>query len=236
MSRRSAPRVLVVCRDAALETRLHKELDGPPDLHIEFVTAAEYARRSLNGGTASDVIVLDPSATAPDGFDVYRVLQPRSAAPALVVLRARSATRDVAGTRWTAGGGMEALEHRLHNALGRTMARFTWLPVRHAGPRLHASFPGTQVQVDGAAVDLSRREAELLALLLAHLNRIVSREILIAELWGYETRSLDVYIRRLRRKLGPAGAQIETVTGLGYRFVEPAPHDAPAPPSADSAA
>lgn len=202
--------------------RLHRELGEPPDLQLEFVDPAEYSRRVLDGGKTPDVIVLDTSATAPDGYDVYRVLQSRSAAPPILVLRARADTGSDAGPRWAASAGMEALETRLHHALGRTAARFTWLPVRYTGSRLHASFPGTEVLVDGHRVELSLREAELLGLLLARANRVVTREVLLAELWGYETRSLDVYIRRLRRKLGPAGGQIETATGLGYSFNESA--------------
>jgi DNA-binding response OmpR family regulator len=56
-------------------------------------------------------------------------------------------------------------------------------------------------------------------------NRVLSRDRLLARVWGYEqyieTRSVDVHVGRLRSKLGEtAGGQIETVVGLGYRFVE----------------
>ncbi|MGE3511401.1 MAG: winged helix-turn-helix domain-containing protein [Vicinamibacterales bacterium] len=111
---------------------------------------------------------------------------------------------------------------RLLAALGRRCERFTWMPVRYEGRHLQACLPGTVVTVDGRPLELSRRESELLGLLLAEANHVVQREVLIAEIWGYETRSLDVYVRRLRRKLGAAGAQIETITGIGYRFAEPA--------------
>jgi DNA-binding response OmpR family regulator len=53
---------------------------------------------------------------------------------------------------------------------------------------------------------------------------VLSRDRLLERVWGYEhvieTRSVDVHVGRLRAKLGPAGRQIETVVGLGYRFVE----------------
>jgi DNA-binding response OmpR family regulator len=55
-------------------------------------------------------------------------------------------------------------------------------------------------------------------------NRVLSRDRLLERVWGYdrfiETRSVDVHVGRLRAKLGPAGQQIETVIGLGYRFNE----------------
>jgi DNA-binding response OmpR family regulator len=55
-------------------------------------------------------------------------------------------------------------------------------------------------------------------------NRVVSRDRLLERVWGYdrlvETRSVDVHVGRLRGKLGDAGRQIETVVGLGYRFID----------------
>ncbi len=59
--------------------------------------------------------------------------------------------------------------------------------------------------------------------LVENRNRVLSRDRLLERVWGYdrlvETRSVDVHVGRLRSKLGPAGHQIETVVGLGYRFV-----------------
>ena len=71
---------------------------------------------------------------------------------------------------------------------------------------------------------LTRREFELLRYLVANKNRVLSRDRLLERVWGYdqviETRSVDVHVGRLRGKLRIAGQQIETVVGLGYRFVE----------------
>ena len=71
---------------------------------------------------------------------------------------------------------------------------------------------------------LTRREFELLKYLVENRNRVLSRDRLLERVWGYdrlvETRSVDVHVGRLRGKLGPVGRQIETVVGLGYRFVE----------------
>jgi DNA-binding response OmpR family regulator len=87
-----------------------------------------------------------------------------------------------------------------------------------------ADFEAVSVTVDGDAVRLTRREFELLRCLVEHRNRVLSRDRLLERVWGYEqlieTRSVDVHVGRLRSKLGAAGAQIETVVGLGYRFVE----------------
>jgi DNA-binding response OmpR family regulator len=95
----------------------------------------------------------------------------------------------------------------------------------YKGSRLTADFDAVSVSVDGQAVRLTRREFELLRFLVENRNRVLSRDRLLERVWGYErfieTRSVDVHVGRLRAKLGSAGHQIETVVGLGYRFVEP---------------
>ena len=97
-------------------------------------------------------------------------------------------------------------------------------PVVFRGKHLTADFDAVDIAVDGAAVRLTRREFELLQFLVENRNRVLSRERLLERVWGYnqfiETRSVDVHVGRLRAKLGMAGQQIETVIGLGYRFVE----------------
>jgi DNA-binding response OmpR family regulator len=79
------------------------------------------------------------------------------------------------------------------------------------------------VRVEGAQVRLTRRE-ELLRYLVENRNRVISRDKLLERVWGWddsvETRSVDVHIGRLRSKLGIASRQIETVIGLGYRFID----------------
>jgi DNA-binding response OmpR family regulator len=87
-----------------------------------------------------------------------------------------------------------------------------------------ADFDAVSVSVGGEAVRLTRREFELLRYLVQNKNRVVSRDKLLERVWGYErlveTRSVDVHVGRLRSKLGEAGQQIETVIGLGYRFID----------------
>ena len=94
----------------------------------------------------------------------------------------------------------------------------------YRGTHLLADFDAVAVSVDGAPIRLTRREFELLKYLVGNRNRVISRDRLLERVWGYdqviETRSVDVHVGRLRAKLGSAGRQIETVVGLGYRFVE----------------
>ena len=70
---------------------------------------------------------------------------------------------------------------------------------------------------------LTRKEYQLLTMLAANAGRVMPREYLLEKIWNYgkgiRTRTLDVHIRRLRRKLGNTGDRyIETVFGVGYRF------------------
>ena len=104
------------------------------------------------------------------------------------------------------------------------MAKREPAPVIYRGQHLVADFEAVNITVDGEAVRLTRREFELLRYLVENRNRVLSRDRLLERVWGYdrliETRSVDVHVGRLRGKLGAAGRQIETVVGLGYRFVE----------------
>lgn len=77
--------------------------------------------------------------------------------------------------------------------------------------------------LDNRTLVLTRKEYDLLALLVQHATEIVPREALLMQIWGYgaeiRTRTLDVHIRRLRKKLGTYADQyIETIFGIGYRF------------------
>ena len=77
--------------------------------------------------------------------------------------------------------------------------------------------------LDSSAMTLTRKEFELLATLAGNAGEIVPRDVLLQNIWGYNrevrTRTLDVHIRRLRKKLGDYGEiYIETIFGVGYRF------------------
>ncbi len=77
--------------------------------------------------------------------------------------------------------------------------------------------------LDGAELDLTPKEFELLQLFVEHPGRAFSREFLVERIWGYEydgfERTVDTHITRLRKKLGPLGDKIITVWGVGYRLV-----------------
>jgi len=77
--------------------------------------------------------------------------------------------------------------------------------------------------LDNERMSLTRKEYDLLSLLVRHAGEIIPREALLMQVWGYgaeiRTRTLDVHVRRLRKKLGGYADQyIETIFGIGYRF------------------
>ena len=80
------------------------------------------------------------------------------------------------------------------------------------------------VHVGADEVQLTLKEYQLLCLLMKNQGAVLTRDVLLENIWGYgnesETRTVDVHIRTLRQKLGAGGALIETVRGVGYRMGE----------------
>lgn len=88
---------------------------------------------------------------------------------------------------------------------------------------LEIDFTRGTALLDSKRMVLTRKEYELLSMLADNVGEILPRDVLMMQVWGYSkeirTRTLDVHIRRLRRKLGPHGdLYIETIFGVGYRF------------------
>jgi DNA-binding response OmpR family regulator len=88
---------------------------------------------------------------------------------------------------------------------------------------LNMDFDQQTAILDNQRIILTRKEYDLLALLVQHAGEIIPREALLLRVWGYgseiRTRTLDVHVRRLRKKLGSYADQyIETIFGIGYRF------------------
>lgn len=88
---------------------------------------------------------------------------------------------------------------------------------------LTIDFGDVRVTCDGSRIKLTNKEFTLLSVLAKSADRVVTRQQLLDNVWGYsyygDARTLDVHIRRLRQKLGSCGDCIETVVGVGYRFI-----------------
>ncbi|MBZ5592487.1 MAG: winged helix-turn-helix domain-containing protein [Acidobacteriia bacterium] len=96
-------------------------------------------------------------------------------------------------------------------------------PYGYQDPHLEVDFVRKYASLDSHRLVLTRKEYELLALLVENAGEIIPRHMLLMRVWGYSqeirTRTLDVHVRRLRKKLGSYSDQyIETIFGIGYRF------------------
>ena len=90
--------------------------------------------------------------------------------------------------------------------------------------RLRVDREAHRVWADDAELELTALEFKLLVTLYDRKNRVQTRAALLSDVWGIDaditTRTVDTHVKRLREKLGDAGAYIETVRGVGYRFTE----------------
>jgi len=94
--------------------------------------------------------------------------------------------------------------------------------------RLTIDFDDVRAACDQVSIKLTNKEFLLLCTLAKKRGRVVTRQQLLDQVWGYsyygDARTLDVHIRRLRQKLGTCGDCIETVVGVGYRFIGCSPN------------
>ncbi len=180
------------------------------------------------------LILLDIMLPGEDGITILRRLRaaPDTADIPVILLTAKNTEYDkVVGLDTGADDyiakpfGMMELVARIRAVLRRTEAR-----AESEGPhplvaggicvdeRAHTVF------ADGQEVQLTLKEYQLLTLLMKNRGAVLTRDVLLENIWGYgsenETRTVDVHIRTLRQKLGADGALIETVRGVGYRMGE----------------
>ena len=190
----------------------------------------EGLRRAL--ATPYALVLLDVMLPGLSGFDVCRELRAARPTQAILMLTARGAETDVLeGFRCGADDYVTK-----PFSVAELVARVEALLRRTAGPAADPSpfafgawrvDPAARIAAsDGATIALSSREVALLALLARERGRIVSRRRLLLEVWGLqhvdgiETRTVDVHIAKLRKKIGAGEREpIETVRGEGYRFV-----------------
>jgi DNA-binding response OmpR family regulator len=181
--------------------------------------------------TSPDLVILDWMLPGLDGLTVCRELRRKHLMP-ILMLTARSEVADrVTGLQVGADDylgkpfSIVELAARVASLLRRVAldsaaTADSSQPVAF-GP-LVLDPVGHRATLAGSALDLSRREMDLLELLLQHPGRTFSREFLLERLWGSDfdglDRAVDTQMVRLRRKLGDLGACIETVWGIGYRF------------------
>ena len=231
--RATPPRVLVVEDEPDIAGLIKHTLERSGDASVEIVARGDEALRSI-AGRPPDLVILDLNLPVVSGDEVCRILRQRTETRQLpiIMLTARTSEYDRVGgldlgadDYMTKPFSLRELGARVRAVLRRRMAAPEQTrQTTYNGKHLVADFDAVSIAVDTAPVRLTRREFELLRFLVENKNRVLSRDRLLERVWGYdrfiETRSVDVHVGRLRAKLGPAGQQIETVIGLGYRFNE----------------
>jgi DNA-binding response OmpR family regulator len=225
--------VLVVEDEQDLSNLLKHALERDDQMRVEVVADGGAALRAVEG-RIPDLVVLDLNLPVLSGLEVCRILRgrPDTADVPILMLTARTSEDDRvrgfdlgADDYVTKPFSLKELRARVRALLRRQRRQVAEpeAPV-YRGPQLVADFGAATVEVDGRPVRLTRRELELLRYFVENRNRVLSRDRLLERVWGYdrsiETRSVDVHVGRLRAKLGAAGRQIETLVGLGYRFVD----------------
>jgi len=215
-------RILLVEDDASLARGLVATLrkDG---FVVDHVADGE-AALEVAAGEPYAVIVLDVTLPTVDGFEVLRQIRGKSCHTPVLMLTARDAVRDrVTGLDLGADDYMlkpfdpAELAARLR-ALGRRGPGDP-SPVVTLGT-LTFDRSTSIAHLNGRELDLRRRERTVLERLISRAGRVVTRDRLESEVFGYEDEvgpnALEVYVGRLRKKLEPDGPQIRNIRGVGY--------------------
>ena len=193
------------------------------------VDGADALRKARSA--APDLILLDLMLPEMDGLEVCKLLRrdPKTNGIPIIMLTARAGEIDrIVGLELGATDYIpkpfsprelvlrvkKRLEERQALAAPRTTFSF--------GP-LQLDVPRHVVTVKGKRIELTATEFKLLALLVQRMGHVQSREQLLRDVWEYEThidtRTVDTHMRRLREKLGVAAKYLDTVRGVGYRFL-----------------
>jgi two-component system alkaline phosphatase synthesis response regulator PhoP len=186
-----------------------------------------------------DLVILDLMLPGRDGFEVCRELRHRGDTPILILTARDDDVDAIVGLELGADDYVtkpfnpRALMARVKAILRRTevTARGT-RPIEVGDLRIDPR--RREASVRDRRLDLRAREFDLLVALARDPGAVLTRDGLLEGVWGTdfpgETRTVDVHISEVRKKLGPDGPPIETVRGLGYRLVPPGRAPTPAAP------
>lgn len=182
-----------------------------------------------------DLILLDIMMPGMDGIEALRLLKSdsRTSPVPVIMLTAKSGEVDkVTGLDLGADDyitkpfGLLELTARVRAALRRNQASSSQGENIVSASDITLNADSHEVLKDGKPLELTLKEFELLKLLILNSNRVVPREDLLGEIWGYdymgETRTLDMHIKTLRAKLGDDAENpryIKTVRSVGYKFI-----------------
>ena len=201
---------------------------------FDVVSASDGAQALKKARTVlPSLIVLDLMLPEVDGLEICKMLRrdPATAKIPIVMLTAKAAEIDrVLGLELGADDYItkpfspRELVLRVKKILFRGTSTDEEEKDKLTFKELVIDAPRHQVSWRGKKIDLTATEFKLLTVLAQRRGRVQSREQLLRDVWEYnsliDTRTVDTHMRRLREKLGPASKFLDTVRGVGYRFVE----------------
>jgi DNA-binding response OmpR family regulator len=231
MSRSSqTTRVLVVEDDADIAMLLARSLTRA-GFGVDQISSGADVLPTLRRGLP-DLLLLDLMLPGVDGIEICRALRadPSTAALPIIMLTARAEESDrIVGLELGADDYItKPFSPNEVVARVRALLRRTTRPegrVRLTHGAIVMDIERHLVTVNGAEIHLTAKEFLLLQYLLEHPGRVLSRDLLLSDVWGYSytggTRTVDVHIRRLREKVPVLADTIETIKQFGYRLLEP---------------
>ena len=199
-----------------------------------FVISARNADLAIKKVKESnpDLIILDLNLPGIGGIEVCRILKQdkKTSSIPIIMLTVKSTEMDkIAGLE---AGADDYMTKPFSTAELVARTRAVLRRILYAGEPGEVLASGEirldstehMVYVVDKQIDLTPKEFNLLYLLMKKKGKVLSRTFLIENIWGYEylggTRTVDVHVRHLREKLGEEGKKVETVEGVGYKFVE----------------
>ncbi len=236
LATRSAPpvpdtrrRVLLIEDDPDIAEAITFQLEKV-GLQVRTARTGEEGLESVRRG--ADLVLLDLNLPGMDGLEVCRMIrrQQTTAHVPIIMVTARADEVDrILGLEMGADDyvvkpfSLKELAARCKVALRRA-AGTGEPPEGYHDENWEIEFDSYIVRYQGQEIRLTHKEFELFRYMVERAGRVLTRERLLERVWGWETdvdsRSIDAHIRRLRLKLGPARHHVETVVGLGYRFVK----------------
>lgn len=214
-------RILIVEDERGLSSFLEKGL-GSRGYSTKVVDDGASAM-AIASDEDFDLVILDLGLPDLDGLSVLRELRRRGERMPVIILTARDDLGDKIEGLDAGGDDYVTKPFKLEELLARVRVRLrdggTEQMVLESGA-ITLDLRTRRAVLDGKLIDLTAREFTMLETLMRHSGQVLSREQLLAHVWGYDydpgSNVVEVYIRYLRRKLG-SGA-IETVRGMGYRL------------------
>ncbi len=222
-------RVVLIEDDTDIAEAISYQLEKA-GLQVKVAKTGEEGLEAVRRG--ADLVLLDLNLPGMDGLEVCRLVrkQATTAHVPIIIVSARADEVDrVLGLEMGADDYMvkpfslKELAARCRVALRRSEGGGEEMQ-GYRDENFEVEFEAFVVRYRGEEIRLTPKEFELFRYMLERTGRVLTRERLLERVWGYEsdveTRSIDAHIRRLRMKLGPARHHVETVVGLGYRFVK----------------